>query len=561
MIDDSKKNRLLCAHLIIFVTLPRAFSCEKMERNLSSLTFSGSIPEAITEARRQKKLFVVYISGKNPESAELEHSTWTDLNVGVCIVKYCILLHILEGSTDDANFSAIYPHTSAPCIAVIGYNGVRLWQHEGSVSAEVVVSHIQKSWLSLQIQETAASVFTATLSSESAGASDNPGPSDLPTSNLLEDSSSSNAVGPYDTNSTSSYTELVTPSQTQEKDIGHEHAEQATIAAPSGCGYTANVNQDESKAIPGRHADPVSETGGAKNTPLPVTSDGDATCASIDRTVESPAQSLETRADYPETSSEGTSRLESQDARVGTQDEISMGMEQKDYNLHLKDASPSDICLNIRLPNGANLQATFSKTSSLGLVKDFVDRNRTDGASTYELAIPYPRKAFQKTDLERSLVELGLTDRQALIVVPLRQPVNQTDRSFRNPTSAASDPPTQGGEGYLSFVKRILSYVNPFSYLGSTRASTSGNDSGTRTLGSSPSATSQNIPRRLNTENSQNSSSSAMRSTALARQKPATGFGSNIHTLKHDEDDAPFGDGNAFWNGNSTQFGGNDDSK
>ncbi|GAB2244571.1 hypothetical protein Droror1_Dr00000064 [Drosera rotundifolia] len=40
----------------------------------------------------------------------------------------------------------------------------------------------------------------------------------------------------------------------------------------------------------------------------------------------------------------------------------------------------------------------------------------------------------------------------------------------------------------------------------------------------------------------------ALRSAALARQKPATGFGSNIHTLKHDEDDAPFGDGN----GNST---------
>lgn len=33
-------------------------------------------------------------------------------------------------------------------------------------------------------------------------------------------------------------------------------------------------------------------------------------------------------------------------------------------------------------------------------------------------------------------------------------------------------------------------------------------------------------------------------------------FGSNIHTLKHDEDDGTFGDRNAFWNGNSTQYGG-----
>lgn len=35
-----------------------------MERSLPSLTFKGSISEAIVEAKRQRKLFVVYISGK-----------------------------------------------------------------------------------------------------------------------------------------------------------------------------------------------------------------------------------------------------------------------------------------------------------------------------------------------------------------------------------------------------------------------------------------------------------------------------------------------------------------
>jgi hypothetical protein len=38
--------------------------CEQMEQSLSLLTFKGSITEAIIEAKRQKKLFVVYISGK-----------------------------------------------------------------------------------------------------------------------------------------------------------------------------------------------------------------------------------------------------------------------------------------------------------------------------------------------------------------------------------------------------------------------------------------------------------------------------------------------------------------
>lgn len=46
------------------------------------------------------------------------------------------------------------------------------------------------------------------------------------------------------------------------------------------------------------------------------------------------------------------------------------------------------------------------------------------------------------------------------------------------------------------------------------------------------------------------------RSNVRNRRPTTSRTGSNIHTLKHDEEDAPFGDGNAFWNGNSTQYGG-----
>lgn len=35
-----------------------------MVQLLSSLVFNGSIVEAITEAKQQKKLFVVFVSGK-----------------------------------------------------------------------------------------------------------------------------------------------------------------------------------------------------------------------------------------------------------------------------------------------------------------------------------------------------------------------------------------------------------------------------------------------------------------------------------------------------------------
>lgn len=36
----------------------------QMESSTASLTFKGSIPEAIVEAKNKRKLFLVYISGK-----------------------------------------------------------------------------------------------------------------------------------------------------------------------------------------------------------------------------------------------------------------------------------------------------------------------------------------------------------------------------------------------------------------------------------------------------------------------------------------------------------------
>ncbi|XP_037493439.1 plant UBX domain-containing protein 11-like [Jatropha curcas] len=130
-----------------------------MENSLSELTYKGSIPEAILESKKQKKLFVVYISGADSDSIELEKSTWTDLKVAESLSKYCILLHILEGSADAANFSAIYPQKSFPSITAIGYNGAQLWYSEGFISAEVLASSLEKAWLSLHIQVCWCKVF------------------------------------------------------------------------------------------------------------------------------------------------------------------------------------------------------------------------------------------------------------------------------------------------------------------------------------------------------------------------------------------------------------------
>jgi hypothetical protein len=51
------------------------------------------------------------------------------------------------------------------------------------------------------------------------------------------------------------------------------------------------------------------------------------------------------------------------------------------------------------------------------------------------------------------------------------------------------------------------------------------------------------------------------RNDSQGRPTTTSRIGSNIHTLKHDGDDGRFNDRNSFWNGNSTEYGGNNDDK
>lgn len=81
-------------------------------------------------------------------------------------------------------------------------------------------------------------------------------------------------------------------------------------------------------------------------------------------------------------------------------------------------------------------------------------------------------------DLEKSLSYLGLSNRQSLIMV---RHLGVT-RDFRGASSSADQRNSaanggssdENGDGYFAFVRRILSYVNPFSYLGGTRHETQG---------------------------------------------------------------------------------------
>lgn len=503
-----------------------------MEQSIASLAFRGSIIEAITEAKRQKKLFVVYISGDNEDSVSMDKTTWSESSVAESLSKYCILLHILEGSTDAAQFSALYPQKSAPCITAIGYNGVQLWQNEGFVSAEVLASTLEKEWLSLHVQETTATFLTAALASRQSEQV----PSEAPTASREIGSSSS-------TSSTNTHASA----SMDKKDVDHD-IEKSVNHAPLGEETKSKLDADASH-------EPVVDKFEDCNVEQPVTTT--TTSEAVNQVIPSASEFV-----VDQKPSLNVSQREAKPEKSE-----SLQTEKVD-NSDLASKKSTDIYLNIRLPGGASLQEKFEPTSTLRMVKDYVDEKQESSIGSYDLAVPYPRKVFSDQDLSKTLTELSLLDRQALIVVPHLQAsgLYKGRSSVPNRPSVSTGPSgSSDGESYFSILKRYFSYVNPLAYLGSgaTASSSTSAPENRRVLSDSgtPQSNFTGSRRSYLITSNQNTSTP---SSSSRNNKPGPsrfGSGSNIHTLKHDEDDTKFSGKNAFWNGNSTEYGGDGDNK
>ncbi|XP_023750771.2 plant UBX domain-containing protein 11 [Lactuca sativa] len=128
-----------------------------------------------------------------------------------------------------------------------------------------------------------------------------------------------------------------------------------------------------------------------------------------------------------------------------------------------------DIHLNIRLPRGISVQEKFEPTSTLKMVKNYIDEKQESSIGHYDLAIPYPHNVFIDQDLTKTLTKLSLLDRKALIIVPHLKstshykPQSVIPNHYTSVSTVATSAPD--GEGYFSLRRKVLSYVNPLPYL------------------------------------------------------------------------------------------------
>jgi hypothetical protein len=289
---------------------------------------------------------------------------------------------------------------------VIGLNGVMLWNHEGHISSENMKESIEKAWAALHLQETAATLLTASLASRNAEPVNT---TTTTTTTLLPQGGSATSENPSVSSSAPDISgasgvahsaELVSqlPSSTNHDELVEINEKQGEGSQSDSGGIAVEKIDSASTEVEcdlpvssmsanmGSYADPEDED----TTPsLKRKNKDDGTCAAVP-VVATPSTS----------STRGVSTQ-----LLVQQDNITSSAPVEPVSNPVKS---DDIQLSIRMPSGNRLEMKLTKQDVLRKVKNFVDENKGSGFGSYDLSLVYPKRIFSEQGTESSFLVFNI---------------------------------------------------------------------------------------------------------------------------------------------------------
>ena len=100
-----------------------------------SIWFSGSITEAINEAKRLNTLFLVHVRDETEQSIELRSQVFENEDI-LSVLRGSVVIEVSHGSTSFAQFTQFYPVMVMPSTYFISPSGIPLEIIAGSCTIE-----------------------------------------------------------------------------------------------------------------------------------------------------------------------------------------------------------------------------------------------------------------------------------------------------------------------------------------------------------------------------------------------------------------------------------------
>jgi hypothetical protein len=120
--------------------------------------------------------------------------------------------------------------------------------------------------------------------------------------------------------------------------------------------------------------------------------------------------------------------------------------------------------IQFRLTDGESMRGEFDVNAPLWDARSWLDANRKDSGSLYDLAIPFPKRILTDADLDKSFAELQLFPRASLLLIPKKR--SQAPRHDVSDGAGASGEQPGFVGGVTRAVGGVLGYLNPMAYFG-----------------------------------------------------------------------------------------------
>uniref|UniRef100_A0A7S2ZSL6 UBX domain-containing protein 2 n=1 Tax=Rhodosorus marinus TaxID=101924 RepID=A0A7S2ZSL6_9RHOD len=506
--------------------------------------FDGSVGEAIKSVQERNRCLLVTVQDDSNACEEMETRLWTDSSVVEAISEAEFTCLMIKADTQDyVYFGSFFPVYVFPTVYILAPNGKPLAYFATSVPKSELLVKVQESASKLQ-EESSSKKEQKRTSETNAGPTGIPKPvareegstaPDTARSSQTPDSVPSAPAEPTAESSkrpTSEENASPEPIQTEERDARGKGTD---VEPPEKTEETTTEDQTSSAAAPTPcESEDASNQGSSASVPAPEHSEGEVGLDSSALT----------------------------DRAVGAKEEIPKPPEKETTSL----------CF--RLPDSSKLVQNFKRSDSLAEVERFVKEK----IGRMKMQCLYPHLSFQTADFDKSLEGLGLHPSATILLVQERSAVREAltpTHRVRSAQYALSDMIRSIGNFFNVIFARIQAFFAGIFNTAQRSVDQRSAPSSTPTTSVQRSAPSRTDaagfgPSRLATLSDYGQSSSQQQGGGLF-QRPAGNQGDqgsagfrrrgNFTTFSQPSSDDDDEKKTNFWNGNSTQFGGDDNKK
>ncbi|KAF7550369.1 hypothetical protein G7Z17_g5786 [Cylindrodendrum hubeiense] len=368
--------------------------------------YEGTLQDGISTAVGQQKLVLCFVTDESEESTQWENEFLLDETLGKLIKDQSVALRLTAGSDEAGYLAQIFPLPRTPTVVVIKNGELKEYITPGTTK-EDFFRRIQNAFSATSSSAQPVSASTSTPQPEPAPV----GSTSQGVSSSGESSTSENVRRILNERAA----KLKVQKEEAERKAKEQAKEERTKAKAKGKAE-AEAGAKTDNAVAHKAAEAVKKKRQEQQEER----------RRILKRIEDDKAERRLRAQARE-------QKRAEDLKGG--DVASSLVNAPESKLPSTTRGSGMTSLQVRMFDGSTLRSRFKTTSPLKDIRDWVDKNRTDGSQPYtfkQVLTPSPNKTIDETEEDKSVGELGLSPSSTLVLIPVKNFSSAYDASSQN---------------------------------------------------------------------------------------------------------------------------------